>query len=75
MERIVGEREGEKMRQGLIMVCAGCDTGAESGAYKVKEGRDAHHREAREQRRQRGGECVEERVRRVRGRVTVIDGG
>lgn len=38
MERIVGEREGEKMRHGLIMVCAGCDAGAESGAYKAKEG-------------------------------------
>ena len=78
MGRIVGEREGEKMRQGLIMACAGCDAGAESGAYKVKRGETpiVERPESKEGTSRKDGECVEEEsldVRRVRGRL--IDGG
>lgn len=74
MERLVGEREGEKMRHGLIMVCAGCNTGAESGAYKAERGetpiaeRPGSERR-HEPRRGMGDECVESEWRRV-GRVT-----
>lgn len=66
MERIVGEWEGEKERQGLIMVCAGCDAGAESGAYKAKSGETpiterpgSERRHEPKRRREEGDECVE----------------
>jgi hypothetical protein len=47
------------MRQGLIMACAGCDAGAESGAYKVKRGETPiiERPESKEGTSRKDGEC------------------